>query len=401
MTDNSDVQSSNLRYVGLLTLLVFFVATAEFAVIGLDDKISADLGFADTSIGYVVAAYAIGMIIGGPLLMVIPAARQANPAALLAALTVAYAAMTLLTSAAPSLVLLVIARVAAGAIGSAVIGSCMAYGARVAKKSQRGTAQAWVLSGLSLGTTFGLPIAAFLSAYYSWRTILLLVSMGALISGLIAARAVPGRFASENTDGDHSAARPAVAATALRFATSALVTAAVFSIFSSAAVLLRTVGFSDQRQSVVLFGYGLATIVGTMMVGSLIARVGEERVTAVGGTLLTILLVCAALLGNLTTTQVVIFFLLLGLTGVSMNPAFAVRVMKTGGVGVLVNTLHSSVINCGIVVGGLVAGIFTRSGGSNTVLFAIAASLACAAVLTVLAAHKRITDQRSTADARP
>ncbi|MFM9379107.1 MFS transporter [Gordonia sp. VNK21] len=384
----------------MLTALVFFVATAEFAVIGLDDQIAADLGFADTSIGYVVSAYAVGMIVGGPLLVVTPAARRANPTMLLTALTVAYAMLTILASVAPSLALLVVARAVAGAFGSAVIGSCMAYGARVATESERGAAQAWVLSGLSFGTTFGLPIAAFLSTVYSWRTILLLVGAGVLIVGLAAAKIVPVHFVPDERAQDRVSPRPRFAATALRFATSSFVTAAVFSVFSSAAVLLRSVGFADQRQAVVLFGYGLATIVGTVMVGALIAKAGEERVTAIGTALLTLLLLGAAILSALTAVELVIFFVLLGVTGVSMNPAFAVRVMKTGGVGVVVNTLHSSVINCGIVVGGVIAGAVTRSDGRNSALFVIAAALAGAALLTVLAAGKRPTDQRSPDNVR-
>lgn len=397
---DADRSLSKLRYVGLLTALVFFVATAEFAVIGLDDQIATELGFPDTSIGYMVSAYAVGMIVGGPLLVATPAVRRANPAVLLAVLTVSYALLTALAAVAPSMPLFVGARAIAGAFGSAVIGSCMAYGSRVATKSERGAAQAWVLSGLSFGTTFGLPITSFLSTVYSWRMTLLLVGAGALLFGLVAARIVPGHFVPNGSVETQAAPRPAFAATALRFATSAFVTAAVFSVFSSAAVLLRSAGFADQRQAVVLFGYGLATIIGTVIVGALIAKAGEEHITAIGSALLTILLICAALLSDLSAIELVIFFVLLGVTGVSMNPAFAVRVIKTGGVGVVVNTLHSSVINCGIVVGGVIAGAVTRSDGGNLALFTIAAVLAGAAMLTVLAARMRSTDQRSKDNVR-
>ncbi|AZZ57173.1 hypothetical protein C5E08_15570 [Rathayibacter iranicus] len=57
---------------------MFFVATAECAVIALDDQIATELDFPDTSIGYMVSAYAVDVIVGGPLLVATPEAQRAG-----------------------------------------------------------------------------------------------------------------------------------------------------------------------------------------------------------------------------------------------------------------------------------------------------------------------------------
>lgn len=80
----------------------------------------------------------------------------------------------------------------------------------------------------------------------------------------------------------------------------------------------------------------------------------------------------------------VIAMLLVGLTGVSLNPAMVVRVMRAAPPGPLVNTMHTAVINIGLMSGSWFCGVGISQGWGLRSPLWVGTVLAVVGVLAVL-----------------
>jgi predicted MFS family arabinose efflux permease len=73
----------------------------------------------------------------------------------------------------------------------------------------------------------------------------------------------------------------------------------------------------------------------------------------------------------------------IGLVGVTMNPAMATRVQRTGTPGPLVNTVHSSFITLGIILGSSIGAVVIDVWGLRAPLW-LGAIMAVTGLATVL-----------------
>ncbi|GII97443.1 MFS transporter [Sinosporangium siamense] len=114
-------------------------------------------------------------------------------------------------------------------------------------------------------------------------------------------------------------------------------------------ILTEVSGFSPSVVPLLLIAYGAATVVGNTVVGRLADR-HTTPVLIVGLLLNLAFLTGFALLAHVGAVAIV-FMLGVGLVGVTMNPAMVVRVQRNGNTGALVNTVHTSFITLGVIVG--------------------------------------------------
>lgn len=140
------------------------------------------------------------------------------------------------------------------------------------------------------------------------------------------------------------------------YATSALIIGATFTAFSYLSPIFTEVtGFSAQIIPWLLVVYGLANVIG---------RVADRHTMAVltvGLGILAMGLGAFALFAHSATISVTAF-LVIGLTGVSLNPAMVVRVMRAASLGPLVNTMHALLITVGLAFGSWVGGVAINDG---------------------------------------
>jgi len=142
----------------------------------------------------------------------------------------------------------------------------------------------------------------------------------------------------------------------LVLSTSTLVIGATFSAFSYFnPILTEIAGFSSGSVPLLLVAYGAANLVGNVIVGRLADRY-TIPVLLTGLLSNGIFLAAFALLADVPVAALV-FMLAIGLVGVTMNPAMAARVQRAGNTGPLVNTVHSSFITLGIILGSALGGL--------------------------------------------
>ncbi|MGY2049286.1 MFS transporter [Methylobacterium sp. JK268] len=336
--------------VSLLGLAIFGVTTSEFMVAGMMPDLTAALGASVAAIGDLISLYALGMALGGPLLTILFLRFGTPDKAALVVLLALSAAGAVVCALAPGYAIMAAVRVGMGAAASACFGVALTIAAGLVAPQERGRAASIVLAGLTLSPVLGLPVTTALAQHLGWRASFWSVALLALACTVLVAAAVP-----ETRRGGGSglgAELPALRSTRLwaAYATSGLVIGATFAAFSYAApLLIEVAGLPASLLPGVLAAYGGANVLGNLVVGRLADR-HTIPVLAGGLALLAAALAAFALFAG-SLPVAVAAFLVIGLSGVTLNPALVARVMRAASPGTLVNTLHAAVITAGLAFG--------------------------------------------------
>ncbi|PSK88102.1 putative MFS family arabinose efflux permease [Murinocardiopsis flavida] len=377
------------RAVYVLAFAIFTMVTSEFAVAGLMPQMAAGLDATIPQIGYLITIFAAAMAVGGPVATVFLLRMRPNNALLV--LFAAFLAGNVLAATAPDYWVMVVARVVTGVASQALFGVSVSATAHLTRPEVRGRALAVVLNGLMLGTLLGLPLATLIGGQLGWRGAFWAVSGLAVIAALCTAVGVPRMAPAGDAGGGLRDELGAFKNARLWLAlpTSTLIIGATFAAFSYFNPILTEVsGFSVETVPLLLMAYGLATLVGNTVVGRLADRY-TLRVLTAGLALNLVFLTGFALLADISAAAVV-FMLGIGLVGVTMNPAMALRVQRTANARPLVNTVHGSFITLGVVLGSWLGGLAIGEFGLRGPLW-LGAALAAIGLATLAPALTRRT----------
>ena len=121
-----------------LSLGGFAIGTSEFAAMGLMLEISRGLGIGETQVGHLISAYAIGVVVGAPVLAFAGAGYARRT--LLLGLMGFYAVGNLASALAPNYTTMLLARFVAGLPHGAYFGVAMLVAAAISPPGQRGKA---------------------------------------------------------------------------------------------------------------------------------------------------------------------------------------------------------------------------------------------------------------------
>ncbi|MFF2023062.1 MFS transporter [Streptomyces sp. NPDC058171] len=378
--------------VYLMALGIFAMVTSEFLVGGLMPQIAEDLDVTIPQVGYLITAFALAMTIGGPLATM--ALLKLRPKTALLTLFAVFLAGNALAGLSTSYGVMVVARVITGAASSAFFGVSLSVVAQITKPEMRGRATGVAMQGLMVGTLLGLPISILVGEQWGWRAGFGAVGVIAVIAAIATAVAVPALDHSADTVDFAEEVRVFRSAKLwLALATSMLIIGATFAAFSYfTPILTEVTGFSRSMIPLLLLAYGAATVIGNVVVARL-ADAHAVRVLVTGLGLNLVFLVVFALVVELKTPTV-LAMLGVGFVGVTMNPAMISRVQQIANARPLLNTVHSSCITLGVVIGSWVGGL-----GINA--FGLTAPLWVGAVLAVLALATLLPELRQLRSPRP
>lgn len=161
-----------------LALGGFAIGTGEFAIMGLMPNVAADLGVSEPQVGHVISAYALGVVVGAPLLALLGARLPRR--ILLLLLMGCFALGNFASALAPSYEPLLIFRFIAGLPHGAYFGIAMLVAASMAPPHKRAKAVSQVLAGLTVAILIGNPLATWLGQFMSWRYAFALVGIIAI-----------------------------------------------------------------------------------------------------------------------------------------------------------------------------------------------------------------------------
>jgi MFS transporter, DHA1 family, inner membrane transport protein len=167
----------------------FAIGTTEFATMSLLPYFARDLGISAPTAGHVISAYALGVVLGAPLIAVL-AARIARRT-LLIGLMLVFALANGLTGLVPSYHAMLAFRFVSGLPHGAYFGVAMLVAASLVPAQKRAQASARVLMGLTVATIIGVPAAEWLGQAIGWRWGFGIVAVLSLLTATLVAMFAP------------------------------------------------------------------------------------------------------------------------------------------------------------------------------------------------------------------
>src|SRR5687768_12316247 len=284
----------------LLAMAVFAMGTSEFMLAGLLPDIASDLDVTVGTAGVLTSAFAIGMIIGAPLVAAL--ARNWPRRSSLLGFVLVFAAAHAVGAITTSFPILFATRVVAALANAGFLAVALTAAATLVPPGRKGRALAVLLSGMTVATIAGVPGGSVLGTLLGWRATFWAVAALCLPATLGIIKAIPARTADTDKT-DEPALRSELAQLRkprliLVMLLGALVNAATFASFTFLApVVTDTAGLDELWISIVLVLFGAGSFTGVTLAG----RLSDQRpglVIAVGGPLLLIGWPTLAVLAN-------------------------------------------------------------------------------------------------------
>jgi DHA1 family inner membrane transport protein len=185
--------SSRRVQPGLIQLALavggFAIGTTEFATMSLLPYMARDLRIDEPTAGHVISAYAIGVVLGAPVIAVLSA--RISRRTLLIGLMTWFAIANGLSSLAPIYRWMLLFRFLSGLPHGAYFGIASLVAASIVPDSQRTQAVGRVLLGLTVATIVGVPLANWLGQAFGWRWTFAVVAALALTGAVLIAIYAP------------------------------------------------------------------------------------------------------------------------------------------------------------------------------------------------------------------
>ncbi|MGP3977565.1 Cmx/CmrA family chloramphenicol efflux MFS transporter [Streptomyces sp. 8N114] len=368
--------------VYVLGLSVFALGTSEFMLSGILQPLARDLGVSIPKAGLLVSAFAVGMVVGAPVLAAatLKLPRRTTLIALLTAFMLGQVAGAL----APTYEVLFVSRVvsALACAGFWAVGAAVAVS--LVPENARARAMAIMLGGLSIANVAGVPAGSFLGQQAGWRSafwaVAALAAVGLVgVLALVPRTAVPTGADAPNLRRELRIYRDKQVWLALL--TIALNAGAVFALFSYLAPLLTDVaGLPESWVPSVLALFGLGGLIGTVIGG----RIADAHLfgTMYGGIAAsTTVLALLALLAEYRWVAIALA-LMLGVTAFTTGPALNARMFSAADAApTLAGATATASFNIGNTVGPWLGGLAISAGWGYAAVAWVGAVMAAGAVL--------------------
>ncbi|MEV6385654.1 Cmx/CmrA family chloramphenicol efflux MFS transporter [Streptomyces sp. NPDC051773] len=385
--------------VYVLGLAVFALGTSEFMLSGLLPPIAEDMDVSIPRAGLLISAFAIGMVVGAPLLAV-ATLRLPRRTTLVALITV-FGLGQIAGALAPTYAVLFASRIvsALACAGFWAVGAAVAVA--MVPVNARARALAIMIGGLSIANVLGVPAGAFLGEHFGWRSAFWAVAVASAIALVGVVTLVPAIPLPDE--------RPRLAQEAriyrdgqvwLSIAVVALAAGGVFCAFSYLAPLLTEVsGLDAGWVPTVLALFGIGALIGTA-VGGRFADAHLFGVLLSGTAASTVLLVALALFAQYAAAAVLLSFLL-GVSAFYTAPALNARLFNVAGAApTLAGATTTAAFNLGNTGGPWIGGVVIDAGQGFAATAWAGGAITAAAIGTTavsLRLHRRTRASRRVA----
>jgi DHA1 family inner membrane transport protein len=332
-----------------LAAAAFAIGTSEFVIMGLLPDVAADLAVSIPKAGLLVTGYAMGVVIGAPILAVLTAKFSPRPT--LIGLAALFTLGNLLCALAPGYDTLMAARVLTALSHATFFGVGSVVAATLVAPAQRSQAIALMFTGLTLANVLGVPAGRLIGHAFGWRmSFVAVVIIGALAVAALA-QLLPRRIAAQQGGIMREFTALKDARVVMALLTSVLCSASLFCVFTYIAPILTQVsGFSPAAIAPILLLFGVGLTIGSTLGG----RLGDRRLVP---SLLLVMglngVVLAAMhwLSGTPATMVAVLFVW-GILGFSLVPLLQTLIVQYAAAAPrLASTLNQGAFNLGNAVG--------------------------------------------------
>ncbi|WP_336979167.1 MFS transporter [Brevundimonas nasdae] len=338
----------------------FGIGVTEFAPMGLLPVIATDLGVSIPSAGLLISAYALGVVLGAPLMTL--ATGRVPRRALLIGLAGIFTIGNALSALADSYALLMIARIITSLNHGAFFGVGAIVAAGLVPPDRKAGAVAAMFMGLTIANVVGVPLATWAGETLGWRASFWGIAMIGVM--VMAALALTLPKAAAPAAGDMLAElrvlgrRRVLSALAL----TVIGSSAMFTVFTYITPILREqTGASLGFITAMLVLYGLGLTVGNWIGGKFADRSVDRTLIVTLAGLSLVLLTFAVAMPFASLSAVLIF--LWGIASFALVPPLQVRVMDAArDAPNLASAVNIGAFNLGNAIGAALGGAVIAGG---------------------------------------
>lgn len=358
--------------VWVLTLAAFAIGTAEFVIAGLLTQVSHSLNISEGQAGSLITAYALAIVVGGPVLTIwLSRYEKRTVLWLLMAVFVGANVMTALSS---DYSVLLVSRAIAGLTQGPFYGIGAVVATRLVASGMEGRAVGQMFAGLTLANVLGVPAGSWIGSQYGWSTAFLIVAA----LGVLALLAIIVSIRRQGTEQSVSLINQLAVFRNRNLLASLMFTVLGWAGFMAfygyiAPIAEQVAGVDSTMLTAVLVVVGIGLVVGNSL-GARTADANLRFSLMFWPAAMIVTLIAAGLVAPYKWPFLVTAFLF-GIASFANVPSMQMRVMKHGGKAPeLAATANISAFNLANALGGIIGGIVVDSHwGAAAIPFAAAA----------------------------
>jgi DHA1 family inner membrane transport protein len=347
-----------------LALGGFGIGSTEFVALGLLPNIAHDLlpalyaqshEAANAQAGWLVSAYALGVVVGAPTIAAFSARFPRKN--LLVVLAAVFTLATVASALLPSFGFVLAARFVAGLPHGAYFGIASLVAASMMGPGKRGAGVAYVLSGLTIANVVGVPAITALGQLAGWRVAYLAVASIFAVTFVALAMLLPKQAGNPDATMKRELAAFGRSQVWLTLLTGAVGFGGFFAVYTYIAPIATDVtGLTPALVPIVLVVIGLGMTIGNVLGGRFADRSVVRTIFGFFG-LFAISLAGLALTAQ-TTAGLFVFVFLIGVAASGISPAIQTRLMDVAGDSqTLAAAANHSALNIGNSLGAYLGGL--------------------------------------------
>ncbi|QHW00686.1 MFS transporter [Spirosoma endbachense] len=339
----------------------FGIGMTEFVMMGILPDIASALRISIPVAGHLISAYALGVVLGAPLLVGI--AGNYPPKKILLGLMAIFTFCNILSSFAPNYETMMITRLLSGLPHGAFFGVGAVVASRLAGKGKEAQAISMMFAGLTIANIIGVPLGTYIGHTMSWRITFVVIAAVGLITMFCIQKLLP--------------AMPVVGESNLRkdlklfthvepwliLGITAIGTGGLFAWFSYIAPLLTEVAhFSSDQITWILVLAGLGMAVGNLIAGRMADFISPIKATAL---FLLLMVICLLLVYAVAPFKVplLIMTFITGAIAFSLGaPIQILMIRASNGSEMLASSVSQAGFNIGNALGAYLGGMPIAAG---------------------------------------
>ncbi|MEZ9876189.1 MFS transporter [Vibrio breoganii] len=341
--------------VWILTLAAFAIGTAEFVIAGILPQIATSLSITEGQAGYLISAYALAIVVGGPILTIYLA--KFNKKNVLISLMGLFILGNVLSALAPNYTLLLASRVIAGLVQGPFYGIGAVVATNLVSEKMAGRAVGQMFAGLTLANVLGVPAGTWISLTFGWSNTFFTVAAFGAVALVFIMLAIHSSGHSEAKDIKTQLQAFKNPMLLISLAITAFAWSGFMTLYGYIApIAMHVTGFEQDSVTWILVLVGVGLIIGNTLGG----RSSDKSLTK-ASLFWAVALIASLLLVGMFTGSKILFvgsLFIFGIASFANVPAMQLRVMNHGGEGQeLAATANISAFNLANAFGGFLGGM--------------------------------------------
>ena len=362
---------------GLLTLTIggFSIGMTEFMMMGVLPDVSRTLNISIPSAGHLISIYALGVVIGAPLMAGFTG--RFSPKRVLMGLMLICGFFNALFAISPNYELLMASRLFAGLPHGAFFGMGAVVASKLSQPGREARTVSLMFAGLTVANIIGVPIGTYIGHNFSWRISFMIIAAVAFLAAVSINKWLPHIKQSGNVGFAQSISAFKKPEPWLIILVSAIGTGGLFAWISYIAPLMTEIaGFSANAITPIMIIAGIGMAVGNFMGGRLADRFSPLKTTGFLLFAMVISLVIVALVTQFKIPALAMTFITGLIAFAVISPMQMLMIQAARGSEMLASSAIQASSNMGNALGAFLGGLPLVAGFGYTSPQYVGAALA-------------------------